>query len=102
MPLHYLSHLYTGIELEITMNTTFLLMAEFGSADVPLEVIAEKYLGLGKLKAYDRANFNELPFPTYHAGSTKSARMVRITELAEYLDNKYAEAKREWSNTNVA
>jgi hypothetical protein len=84
------------------MNTTFLLMAEFGSADVPLEVIAEKYLGLGKLKAYDRANFNELPFPTYRAGSTKSTRMVRITELAEYLDNKYAEAKREWSKTNVA
>lgn len=84
------------------MNTLFLLMAEFGTGDIPLELVADKYLGMAKNKAYDKANYNELPFPTYRAGSTRSKRLVKLTDLADYLDKQHAKAKKEWEKTNAA
>jgi hypothetical protein len=84
------------------MNTLFLLMAEFGTGDIPLEQVAEKYLGMCKRKAYDKANYNELPFPTFRAGSTRSTRLVKSTDLAAYLDKQHADAKKEWEKINVA
>lgn len=84
------------------MNTLFLLMAEFGTGDIPLEQVAEKYLGMSKRKAYDKASYNELPFPSFRAGSAKSMRLVKATDLAAYLDAQHAAAKREWEKINVA
>lgn len=75
----------------------FLLMAEFGQADVPLEVVADRYLGLGRREAFQRATARKLPLPAYRgSASQKSPWLVRITDLAEYLDGQREEAKREW------
>ena len=84
------------------MNTLFLLMAEFGTGDIPLEQVADKYLGMCKRKAYDKASYNELPFPTFRAGSQRSTRLVKAFDLAEYLDKQHTQAKKEWEKTNVA
>jgi hypothetical protein len=84
------------------MNTLFLILAEFETGDIPLEKVAEKYLGLGKSKAQDKARYNELPFPVFRAGSTKSTWLVKATDLAAYLDAKHAEAKKEWEKVNAA
>lgn len=84
------------------MNTLFLLMAEFGTGDIPLENVADKYLGMCKRKAYDKANHNELPFPTFRGGSTRSTRLVKATDLAEFLDKQHAKAKKEWEKINAA
>jgi len=37
------------------MNTAFLLLAEFGAADVPVELVAERYLALDAKTAKARA-----------------------------------------------
>lgn len=84
------------------MNTTFLLLAEFGQADIPLDQVADKYLGLAADKAKKQAALQKLPFPVYRAGSQKSPWMVRVSDLAEYLDAKRAEAEKEWKAQHAA
>lgn len=78
------------------MNTTFLLMAEFGQSDIPLETVAVRYLGLDEKAARAKANRGELPFPAFRAGSQKSPWMVRITDLADWLDAEHAKAADDW------
>jgi hypothetical protein len=84
------------------MNTTFLLLAEFGQADIPLETVAARYLGMDERAARAKANRGELPFPAYRAGSTKSPWMVRVTDLAEFLDKERDRAKADWNKRRVA
>lgn len=85
------------------MNTVFLLMAEYGTTDIPLEVVAEKYMGLARREAYNRAARQSLPFPAYRPGVTqKSPWVVRITDLAEYLDTARAAAARDWQQIQHA
>lgn len=85
------------------MNTVFFLMAEFGTADVQLETVALKYLGLERREALTRAARQSLPFPAYRPGGTqKSPWVVRITDLAEYLDNAREKAQRDWREIHRA
>lgn len=79
------------------LSTVFLLMAEFGQADVPLDVVASKYLGLSDKEAKQRAVARRLPLPAYRgATSQKSPWLVRVTDLAAYLDEQREVAEREW------
>ena len=85
------------------MNTVFLLMAEYNSTDIPLESVASKYLGIERREAYNRAARQSLPFPAYRPGGTqKSPWVVRITDLAEYLDTARAAAQRDWQEIHQA
>lgn len=86
----------------MAFNTTFLLMAEFGQTDLPLETVAERYLGLDKRQAYAKANRDELPFVAFRAGSQKSPWLVRITDLAAWLDKEHALAEAGWSKRQMA
>lgn len=82
-------------------STLFLLMAEFGVADIPVEIIAKKYLNLGEDLARRKASQEKLPFPSYKLGSSKSQRFVRITDLAEWLDFEREKGIEEWEKRNV-
>ena len=69
------------------MNTMFLLMAEYGSATVPLGQVCEKYFGLKPATAEKRAAMCELPIPTFRAAeSQKAPRMIHIQDLANHID----------------
>lgn len=78
------------------MNTAFLLLAQYGKADVPLAEIAGDYLGMTQKEAATRATRAALPFPAYRAGSNKSPWLVRVTDLAAYLDAEREKAARDW------
>jgi hypothetical protein len=78
------------------VNATFLLFAEFGQTDIPLETIAARYLGIDGKVARARANRGELPFPAFRAGSQKSPWLVRITDLAEWLERERGRAASDW------
>lgn len=80
------------------MNTVFLLLAEFGQTDLPLEPIAKRYLGLDERQARYKANRAALPFPAYRAGSQKSPWLVRITDLAAWIDAEREKAAADWRN----
>ncbi|QQU41087.1 pyocin activator PrtN family protein [Morganella morganii] len=78
------------------MNTTFLLMAEYGTSQIPLAIVAKKFLNITKDYAEKKANLGELPFPVYRdTTSQKSIRMVHINDLAEWIDKERNEAKKE-------
>lgn len=62
------------------MNTTFLLLAEFGQADVPVEIVAARYLGLDERQAKRQASLASLPFPVYRPGTQKGPWLARITD----------------------
>ena len=53
------------------MNTVFLLLAEFGQADVPVETVCSRYLGLDERQAKRQASLASLPFPVYRPGTQK-------------------------------
>ncbi|HHR5538648.1 TPA: pyocin activator PrtN family protein [Klebsiella quasipneumoniae] len=78
------------------MNTVFLLMAEFGTATIPLAQIAERYLGMKPSTADKKAGAGDLPIPTFRIGdSQKAPRMVHVKDLAEFIDTRRKEAKKE-------
>ncbi|EML7933163.1 pyocin activator PrtN family protein [Providencia rettgeri] len=80
------------------MNTVFLLMAEFETSQIPLDIVAEKFLKLTPGYADKKATLGELPFPTYKDDkSQKSPRMVHISDLAEWIDKRRNEAKKEFN-----
>ena len=65
----------------------FLLLAEYGQADVHLDVISMKYFGMSPTVAKRHAARSSLPVLAYRtAPSQKAPWLVRITDLAEYLD----------------
>ncbi|EMI4429600.1 pyocin activator PrtN family protein [Providencia rettgeri] len=83
------------------MNTAFLLMAEFETSQVPLSVVAEKFLNLTPAYADKKAALCELPFPTYRDDSSQKApRMVHIADLAEWIDKQRRVAKKEFNEIN--
>ena len=80
--------------------TALLLMVEFEEADIPLEKVAEKYLGMKPQQAARKAKQHELPFPTFRAGSQKSSYLVNVADLAKFIDDSRAAAEREWKLMN--
>lgn len=84
----------------IAMNTAFLLMAEFGTSQIPLADIAEKYLKMSTTTAERKANACELPIPTYRLNdSQKSPRMIHVNDLATYIDQQRNNAIIEFNRT---
>ena len=68
------------------MNTLFLLMAEYETADIPLKDISDKYFGMCFKKAADKARTQDLPVPVYRCGSQKSQLLVSAKDLADLID----------------
>lgn len=86
----------------MAVSTLFLLLAEFGQADIPVEAAAARYLGLEPRAAKARATRGELPFPAYRCGSQKSPWLVRLTDLADWIDRERAQGLTDWRARNAA
>lgn len=77
------------------MNTFFALMAEYGTAQIPVEKCAGLF-GLSPKKAEEYAGRQQLPVPAFRLGSQKSPWLVDAQKLAEYLDAAKLRAQDEW------
>jgi hypothetical protein len=84
------------------MNTLFALMAEFDTADIPLEKVAPKYFGLQLEEAKRQASMNKLPVPAFRAGSQKAPWLVSAADLARWIDERRAAARLEWEKSRSA
>ena len=80
------------------MNTIFLLLAEFGQADVPVETVCSRYLGLDERQAKRQASLASLPFPVYRPGTQKGPWLARITDVAAWLDRERERGVSDWRN----
>lgn len=75
------------------MRTIFMLMAQYNAAAVPLEKVAEDYLGLTPGYANKLASAGQLELPVFRTqNSQKSPWLVSIEDLAEFLDKRRREA----------
>lgn len=81
-------------------STYFGLLAEFGEAEIPLERVCEKYFGLSVSKAKRRACLQQLPIPSYRAGSQKSPWLISAADLANHIDQQRQSATNQWTNMN--
>lgn len=78
------------------------LLAVYRAPVVQVESICEKYLNLSWHTAKTRAALNALPFPTFRMSESKKAPLlVRVGDLAEYIDKQRDEAQREWELSQV-
>lgn len=77
------------------MNTLLLLMAEYGTAQIPLEKCANLF-GLTPPEAAKRASRAALPVPAFRLASQKSPWLIDAGALAAYLDQQKAAAEDEW------
>lgn len=83
------------------MNTLFLLLAEYGTGQIPLARCAGLF-GLTPLEAAKRAARGSLPIPAFRLASQKSPWLVDAAALAKFLDIKKDAAEREWSTVREA
>lgn len=71
-------------------------MAEFDTAEIPLEKVCDKYFSLDIDTAKERAARAKLPVPAYRAGTQKSQWLISAEKLAKHLDERKKEAENDW------
>ncbi|EGQ7992628.1 pyocin activator PrtN family protein [Vibrio vulnificus] len=84
--------------ITIPMTTHKLLAEQFNNKPlIPLEELAELYLGLTPSTAKRKARDNLLPFPVMRLGdSQKSPWVVSFEHFARYVDQQAAQAHESW------
>ncbi|WP_445222175.1 pyocin activator PrtN family protein [Bradyrhizobium sp. Pa8] len=81
-----------------TLNTAFLLMAQYsGKAVIPVEDVCRDYFShLDPGKFIRKVNEGDLKIPMVRMEeSLKCAKGIHLQDLADYLDERRAEAQKE-------
>ena len=71
------------------------LVAEYGTSEIELVRLCDKYLGLNENEAKRRASLRKLPLPAYRIGTNKAPWLVSADQLAKYLRAAQADAEAE-------
>lgn len=85
----------------MTTTTVFLLLAEFGTGQIPLDRCCHHF-GMSAPEAIRKAARQALPVPAFRLGTQKSPWLVSADKLAAHIDAKRAEAEREWNKVHAA
>lgn len=87
---------------EEPISTAFMLTMRYQSTIIPLADVCSDYLTHLSLKtAKEQAAAQTLPFPAFKTGNSQKAEyFVSIKDLAMWIDNKAAQAKRDWEKVN--
>lgn len=85
------------------MTTTVdLLLKVHGGVMIPLADICDRYFACDIRWARQKAALNQLPVPTWRlVDSKKAPLMVRVTDLAEYIDKRGAAEKAEHAKSQL-
>jgi Pyocin activator protein PrtN len=86
--------------ITMKISTYFALLAEFGTAQIPLESVAIKFLAIDTQTAKNKAAKQQLPFPCVRINGQKSPWFVDAGTLAQFIDQKLDEAKQTWGKMN--
>lgn len=81
--------------------TLFLVLAEYGTAQIPVERCAAQF-GMTPNEAKAAARRQALPVPCYRLGSQKSPWVVDAAALANHIRAKRAAAEVEWKRIHAA
>jgi hypothetical protein len=84
-----------------TDKTLFLVLAEFGTSQIPVEQCAHHF-GLTTPEAKRAAARQALPVPCYRLGSQKSPWLVAADALAAYIRAQQEAALADWKRIHNA
>lgn len=83
-------------------KTELMLLATYRDPMIPLSLICEKYFNMQIKSARDSAALNRLPVPTWRlTDSRKAPLMVRLTDLASYLDSRSDTERERWEKSQL-
>ena len=83
------------------MNTKFALLARFESPTVELKQVSQEFFGITPRTAEQRAKACDFPVPTFKLrNSERSPSLIKIEDLAVYIDKCHEEAKQDWLSVN--
>lgn len=83
-------------------STYFALLAEFGTAEIELSKVCEKFFGLKEDEAKRHAAMRRLPIAAHRGGSQKSPWLINAADLAKLIDDRRAAAVVEWQRSRAA
>ncbi|MDE1210809.1 pyocin activator PrtN family protein [Vibrio aestuarianus] len=85
------------------MNTNFALLARFGSPTVELKQVSKEFFGITPKTAEQRAKACDFPVPTFKLrDSERSPTLIKIEDLAAYIDQRYEDARNDWQSVHGA
>lgn len=83
------------------MNTNFALLARFESPTVELKQVCQEFFGITPKTAEQRAKACDFPVPTFKLrDSERSPSLIKLDDLAAYIDKRHEEAKNDWLAVN--
>ena len=83
------------------MNTNFALLARFGNPTVELKQVSQEFFGITSRTAEQRAKACDFPVPTFKLrDSERSPSLIKIEDLAAYIDKRHSEAAQDWLSVN--
>lgn len=83
------------------MNTKFALLARFENPTVELKQISQEFFGITPKTAEQRAKACDFPVPTFKLrDSERSPSLIKIEDLAAYIDERHSMAKCDWLSVN--
>ncbi len=83
------------------MNTNFALLARFGSPTVELKEVCKEFFGITPKTAEQKAKAYDFPVPTFKLrDSERSPTLIKIEDLAAYIDERYELAANDWKLVN--
>lgn len=83
------------------MNTQFALLARFGSPTIELKNICQEFFGVTPKTAEQKAKACDFPVPTFKLrDSERCPTLVKVEDLAAYIDQRYSDAQQEWHSVN--
>ena len=83
------------------MNTNFALLARYQTPVVELKEICEEFFGIKPKTAEQKVKACDFPIPTFKLrDSERSPTLVKVEDLASYIDKRYEEAESTWQQVH--
>ncbi|NOH21444.1 pyocin activator PrtN family protein [Vibrio cyclitrophicus] len=83
------------------MNMHFALLARFASPTVELKAVSQEFFGITPKTAEQKAKACDFPVPTFKLrDSERSPTLIRVEDLAMYIEKRYELAKTDWQSVN--
>jgi len=82
-------------------NTIFLVMHQFGSAEIELARVCVEHFAMQHNQAKRKAAAHELPVPFYKK-TGKSDYFCSAADWAKYIDDQSEAARKEWKRMQKA
>lgn len=83
------------------MNMHFALLARFESPTVELKAVSQEFFGITPKTAEQKAKACDFPVPTFKLrDSERSPTLIKVEDLATYIEKRYELAKTDWQSVN--